>query len=99
MKFIGPDGSGTLVKFVELEPAKKVRAVHEAMLLQDEKEDRESDTAKSWIGTKEDYTFTEEDGTTEMLVEMSTTSEWSEMFEKSWPTMLEKLKELCEQKI
>jgi len=96
MRFMGPEGSGTLVEFVDLVPAKLARAVHRAVLLPGGKEDRESEMAKGWIGTTEDYTLTEKNGTTEFVVEMKTTPAWKSMFEESWPKILAKLKEICE---
>ncbi|HRH31113.1 MAG TPA: SRPBCC domain-containing protein [Candidatus Paceibacterota bacterium] len=46
--------------------------------------------------TFENYTFTEKDGGTEVLVEMDTSSKYKEMFETMWPKALEKLKEVAE---
>ncbi len=44
----------------------------------------------------ENYTFTERDGGTEVLIEMDTSSQFKEMFETMWPKALEKLKEVAE---
>ena len=66
-------------------------------LLGDGSEDRESDMAKGWIGTTEAYTFTGENGSTKLDVELTTAPEWASMFEDGWPKALEALKQLAEQ--
>lgn len=96
MRFIGPDGSGTLAEFVDLIPEKLVRAVHQAILLKDGVEDRESDLAKGWIGSTEDYTLTETGGITRMENDIVCPPDWASMHSEAWPKMLLKLKELCE---
>jgi hypothetical protein len=58
--------------------------------------DRNSPEAKGWIGTTEEYTFTEKNGKTELKVTVNTTPEWESMFNDGWPDALKKLKEICE---
>lgn len=64
--------------------------------VQDGKEDTESDGAKSMAGALENYTFKENDGKTEVLVDMDSNEEYAEMFNDMWPKALQKLKELAE---
>lgn len=45
----------------------------------------------------ENYTFTETDGITEVLVETNADDEYKPIFERVWPKALAKLKALCEQ--
>ncbi len=98
IRFTGDDGGGgTLAEITELTPYSRVVAEHVAVLLGDGSEDRESDMAKGWIGTTEAYTFSGENGSTKLDVELTTAPEWASMFEDGWPKALEALKQLAEQ--
>ncbi len=66
-------------------------------MLQDGKEDYDSEFAKGWVDTMESYTFNERNGETDLTVEMIINSEWQKMFDAGWPNALKKLKEICEQ--
>jgi len=95
IKFISPGHGGTLATLVECRPYEFVFAKHIAVIKADGTEDRDSDQAKSWIGTTEAYTFTESNGKTELKTEMNTDPEWEKMLD-GWPKALAKLKEICE---
>jgi len=103
IRFTGGDGDGsedaggTLAEITELEPYKKVVAEHIAVILADGSEDTTSDMAKGWIGSTEAYTFTGENGSTKVDVELTTAPEWASMFEDGWPKALVALKQLAEQ--
>ena len=99
IKFIGPDGSGTLAELVEVKPYKRVLARQIAALGKGGVEDRTSDVAKGWIGTTEEYIFSERDGKTTLIVRIGTTPEWREMFDEGWPIALEELKKLAERQM
>lgn len=45
---------------------------------------------------QENYTFTEKDGVTHVLVELDSKEEYKNMFEEMWPEALKKLKTLTE---
>lgn len=65
----------------------------------DGKEDSSTEEAKNWIGSHENYSFTEDNGVTTVDVEMTgdnVSSEITKMFEVMWPSALQKLKEICE---
>lgn len=96
IRFIGPDGSGTLAKLVVHRPYEFSRAEHIAILQKGGVEDRESPEAKDWIGTTECYTFTDTTSGTELKTEMETLPAFEKMFADSWPVALAKLKEICE---
>jgi uncharacterized protein YndB with AHSA1/START domain len=96
LRFITPDGSGTLVTLIKHKAYELSYAKHIAVLNAGGVEDRESDVAKGWIGTTEAYTFTEAKGVTELKVEINTNPDWAEMFNDGWPKALSKLKEICE---
>lgn len=96
IRFIGPDGSGTLAELVEVKPYERVLARHIAALGAGGVEDRTSEIAKEWIGTTEEYRFDEKDGKTTVTALMETTSHWSKMFDEGWPPALEELKKITE---
>ena len=97
IKFVGQDGAGTLAELVDVKPYQKISARHIALLLPGGKEDRTSEEAKGWIGTIEEYTFTERNDKTTVLVHMSTTPEWRKVFDDGWPKALTELKKITEQ--
>ncbi len=96
MRFISSDGSGTLTTLKNFDPYNAVFAEHIAVLNPGGIVDTDSDIAKNWIGTTEQYRFTETNGVTELQVSITTFPQWSEMFNGSWPKALSALKEICE---
>lgn len=99
IKFIGPEGSGTLAELVEVKPYERILAVHIAVLGPGGAEDRTSEVAKGWIGIKEEYNFAEHLGKTTLTVSIETTPEWSKMFNDGWPGALQELKKITERKL
>jgi cytochrome c peroxidase len=65
-------------------------------VVSDGKEDTTSDAVKPWAGSLENYTLRENNGSTEILVEMDSNEEYAEMFEGMWPNALQNLKELAD---
>lgn len=59
-------------------------------------EDTESENVKAWAGANENYTLTEENGKTKLVVDMESTDEFKDYFIKTSPVALEKVKELPE---
>lgn len=59
-------------------------------------EDTTSEEAKKWAPAYENYTFKENGGVTEVLVDLEMADEYVEMFQKLWPAGLERLKEIAE---
>jgi hypothetical protein len=59
IRFIGPDGSGTLASLLEVRKPEFISARHVAILLPGGIEDRNSEAAKGWVGIMENYTFKE----------------------------------------
>jgi uncharacterized protein YndB with AHSA1/START domain len=97
IKFISSDGSGTLGVVIEQTQAKLSRIQHQAVLLPNGIEDRESEDAKGWIGTTECYTLVDKGHFTRLVIEIETNPSWVKLFEDGIPAALNKLKELCEQ--
>lgn len=98
IRFTGADDNGGIVSEVtHIDPYASVVVEHIAVILEDGTLDRDSDMAKDWIGSTEAYTFTPENGGTKVNVAITTTPEWSSMFEDGWPKALDALKQLAEQ--
>lgn len=94
----GENKGGTKARLVEVRQPEVIRAEHIAIIGPDGKEDTTSPEAKGWIGTKEEYFFTEKNGKTELKVEITTNPDWESMFNEGWPNALKKLKEISERK-
>jgi uncharacterized protein YndB with AHSA1/START domain len=99
IKFIGPDGSGTLAELVEVKPYESVFARHIAVLRPGGIEDRTSEVAKGWIGITEAYRFAEDHGKTTLTVLIETNPEWRNMFDEGWPAALDELKKITERQL
>jgi uncharacterized protein YndB with AHSA1/START domain len=99
MRFIGPDGSGTLAELVEVKPYESLLARHIAALGKGGVEDRTSEMAKGWIGTTERYQFAERNGKTTLTVLMEASPEWRQMFDEGWPQALAELKKISEDQL
>ncbi len=97
--FLGPGENGEMGGMVsrikENRPFEYLSIEHIGCV-QDGKEDTSSEEVKNWAGAHENYTFRDLGGRTEVLVEMDSVEEYREMFEKTWPKALEKLKETAE---
>lgn len=97
--FLAPDDSGKMGGMVsrikENRPYEYISIKHLGVV-QDGKEDTSSEAIEGWAGALENYTFNENNGSTEVLVEMDTVEEYKQMFLDTWPKALQKLKELAE---
>ncbi|HYE54312.1 MAG TPA: SRPBCC domain-containing protein [Chitinophagaceae bacterium] len=96
VRFIGPDGSGTLAFIKEMKPFDYMLAEHIAVLEKGGVINKDSDVAKGWIGSTESYTFTGSNGTTHLLVKIETNPGWKSMFDEGWAIALPELKRICE---
>jgi uncharacterized protein YndB with AHSA1/START domain len=98
--FIGTDPEtgkegGMVCRIAENNPNEFV-SIEYVGILNDGVEDTTSDEAKKWTPGFENYTFKEENGITELQIDIDTADELAEEFEKMWPKALEKLKEIAE---
>lgn len=92
------DQAGTVAEIVELRKPEYMKAIHVAAATPNGGEDTTSPEAVGWIGTTEEYTFTEKNGKTEVTATIHTKPDWESMFNEGWPKALKKLKEICERK-
>jgi hypothetical protein len=60
-------------------------------------DDTTSDEAKKFIGTHENYSFSEDAGVTTVDVVLDSEDDFAAMFDEAWPVALAKLKEITEE--
>jgi len=97
--FLAPDEEGKLggmVSRIKENRKHDFISIEHLGVVSDGKEDTTSDVVKPWAGVLENYTFRDNNGSTEILVEMDSNEEYAEMFEGMWPKALQKLKEISE---
>ena len=98
MLFLAPGEKGEvgMVSRIKENRPHEFVSIEHIGLVQNGKEDTSSEAVKAWAGARENYTFKEVDGKTEVLVDTDSTEEFQEMFQNTWPKALQKLKELAE---
>lgn len=97
LKFLSPGRGGTMALVDDQKPFDYCMTHHVAVINADGTLDTESEGAKKWIGTVENYHLHEKNGGTELQVEIQTSPEWEKMFNDDLPKALARLKEICEQ--
>jgi uncharacterized protein YndB with AHSA1/START domain len=102
MLFIGPDPEtgeegGMVSRIAENIPNEFISIEHLG-IWKNGVEDTTSEEAKKWAPSFENYTFKEENGVTEVQVDIDMLEEYVDMFKEMWPKSLERLKELAEGK-
>ena len=93
--FLSPGGDGMVARVAANKPNKFMSFEHLGVL-KNGVEDTESAEVKSWAGAKENYTLTEENGKTKLVIDMESTDDFKDYLSKTWPVALEKVKELAE---
>lgn len=99
MLFLAPDESGKMggmVSRIKENRLYEYISIEHIGMVQNGIEDTSSDDVKKWAGALENYTFKENNGTTEVLVDLDSNEEYKEMFEEMWQKALLKLKKLAE---
>jgi hypothetical protein len=99
IRFLGPGEDGELGGMVGRIKENRLYdfvSIEHLGLIRDGVEDTTSEAAKKWAPAFENYTFTEKDGATEVLVDMDIDEEHKAIFQVMWPKALQKLKELAE---
>ena len=93
--FLGPKRDGMVSMVAKNKPNEYMSFKHLGVVKQGV-EDTESDQVKGWAGALENYSLKEEGGKTTLSVEMDSTDDFADYFEKTWPQALKKLKQLAE---
>jgi hypothetical protein len=97
--FVGVDENGKkggmVSEVAELQPASLVSIRHYGMLDGDT-EITTGEQVEKWSGGHETYKFEENNGTTTLIVELDTIDDYLDYFKTTYPTALDKLKEISE---
>ena len=93
--FLDPKGSGMVSMVAKNKPNEFMSFKHLGVV-KDGIEDTKSEAVQGWAGAMENYTLTDENGKTKLIVDMDSTDEFKDYFLKTWPIALEKVKELAE---
>lgn len=97
--FIGVDEKGEkggmVSKIVENIPNQFVSIQHYGLLKADQ-EITEGPDVEKWANGFENYTFEENNETTEVIVDLDTTEDFVDYMNHTYPNALDKLKEICE---
>lgn len=72
---------------------------HIGMVDKEGHEDLESEKVRAWTGALETYRLEDQNGGTELIVEMDLADEYRAYFLETWPKALDKLKELSEMSV
>jgi hypothetical protein len=94
--FFDPDLGGSKAILEIFSPYDEILTRHFSMIDKNQNENNEDEMSKKWIGSTERYRFVESGNGTKLEIEMKTNEVFSEMFNKSWPKALERIKDLCE---
>lgn len=99
IRFYDSSLGGTVAVVEEVAPAERLLMKHVCTLDKELNEDDSSEAAKKWVGTREDYFFSENNGVTTLLISIKCDPGYEEMFNENWPKALEILKQICEDQI
>jgi hypothetical protein len=96
-KVLFGDGSGNgMVARVDENIPNRYMSFKHLGEIKDGVEDTTSEKVQEWAGATESYTLSENDGKTEVVVDMDINKEFAEMFANIWPKALKIVKELAE---
>lgn len=91
VKFLSPSGDGMYSLIEKKTPYEEMTFKHLGEIHKGVQE------AKDWAGARESYRLKETNGTTELSVQMDSTDDFKEYFEKTFPKALQVVKEISEQ--
>lgn len=97
--FIGSDENGKkggMVSHVVENKPNKFVSLRSIGILDGDKEINSGKEVDEWTGGSENYTFDENNGVTELTVNIDVAENYAEMFNQNYPAALQKLKEICE---
>lgn len=97
--FVGVDENGKkggmVSQIEEHHPAEFVSIRHYG-ILDGNIEVTTGEQVEKWAGGHENYSYMENNGITTVIVDLDAIEEYSDYFNETYPTALEKLKEICE---
>ncbi len=96
IQFLGEDGATGMASRIKESRKPEFISIEHIGIVMNGVVDSESEEAKKWAPSLENYTFEEEDGGTKLSVSIQVSPEYRSMFEETWPVALQLLKELAE---
>lgn len=93
--FLGGEGNGMVSRIAEKRPNEYMSFEHLGEM-KDGVEDTTSERVKQWAGSHENYTLTDNNGNTDLIIDIDLSGEFVEMFNEMWPKALAKVKEIAE---
>ena len=95
--FLGPEGSGMTSRIFRHVPNEFISIQHLGTV-NNGVEDFDGEETKKWAGALENYSATEHNGMTELIVDIDVTEDHEAYFQETWPKALDKVKVLSEDK-
>ena len=95
IRFLAPGGSGMYSTIVKKEDNRFISFRHDGEM-KDGVELPLDDKSRQWAGATENYTLSEDNGRTELVVEMDLTESHETYFDEHFPKGLQIVKELAE---
>ena len=95
-QFLGGDGDGGMYSQIGKVVPNELLEIKHLGEIKEGKELPSSPETNSWYGAMEIYRLSENNGVTELKVEMDTEESHEEYFQKTYPKALEKVKEIAE---
>ena len=97
--FIGTDENGKvggMVSIISENIPNKYVGIDHVGIIDGDKELTSGPVVEEWAGVSENYTFTENNGSTQVSVDMGTNDEFEAYFSETYPKALNILKAICE---
>lgn len=91
IKFLSPSGDGMYSVIEKKTPYEEMTFKHLGEIHKGVEE------SKNWAGARESYRLKETNGTTELTVQMDSTDDFKDYFEKTFPKALQAVKQIAEQ--
>lgn len=88
-------GDGMVARIVKRRDNEFMGLQHLGMVIKGQ-EITEGPEVDSWKGAEENYTLTEDNGSTHLQVDINITDDMLDYFDKTWPKAMDKLKQLAE---
>lgn len=93
--FLGPDGGGMFSRIEKMVPNETMEFKHLGVTKDGQPQPATPET-EAWAGAMENYYLSENNGSTELRVEMDIAEDYEDFFKETFPKALEKVKELAE---
>lgn len=97
IQFLSPSGDGMYAQIEKLVPWEFMSFRHLGEVKNGQEQPwHHHEQTEDWNGAHENYTLTDEDGNTRLVVELNSTDEFVEYFSEVFPKALAKVKEIAE---